>query len=72
MVTLSSERNCGKGRWCNVLHIAPGADQDEFCRRAEGIAHALALWERHHVRAWLTDEGYDFALLEDFRVVESL
>jgi hypothetical protein len=40
-----------------VLHIAPGADQDEFCRREEGIAEALALGERHHVRAWLADEG---------------
>ena len=55
-----------------VLHIAPGADQDAFCRREEGIAEALALGERHHVRAWLTDEGYDFVLLEDFRLVESL
>jgi hypothetical protein len=50
-----------------VLHIAPGADQYEFGEREEGSAHALALGEHHQVRAWLTDEGYDFVLLEDFR-----
>jgi len=50
-----------------VLHTAPGADQYEFRRRDEGIAQAVALAEREHVRAWLTDEGYDFVLLEDFR-----
>ena len=50
-----------------VLHIAPGADQYEFRRREEGIAQAVALAKREHVRAWLTDEGYDFVLLEDFR-----
>jgi hypothetical protein len=55
-----------------VLHIAPGADQYEFSRREEGIAQALALGERQRVRAWLTDEGYNFVLLEDFRMVESL
>ncbi len=50
-----------------VLHTAPGADQYEFRRREEGIAQAVALAKREHVRAWLTDEGYDFVLLEDFR-----
>ena len=50
-----------------VLHTAPGADQYEFRRRDEGIAQAVALAKREHVRAWLTDEGYDFVLLEDFR-----
>jgi hypothetical protein len=49
-----------------VLHTAPGADQYEFRRREEGIAQAVALAKREHVRAWLTDEGYDFVLLEDF------
>src|SRR6266852_2111397 len=53
-----------------VLYIAPGADQNEFRRRGEAIAQALALGERHYVRAWLTDERYDFLLLEDFRMVE--
>src|SRR5712671_3449547 len=55
-----------------VLHIAPGGDQDEFRRREEGIAQALPLGERHHVRVWLSDEGYDFVLLEDFRMGESV
>jgi hypothetical protein len=55
-----------------VLHIAPGGDQDAFRRREEGIAQALPLGERHHVRVWLSDEGYDFVLLEDFRMVESV
>jgi len=50
-----------------VLHTAPGADQYEFRRREEGIAQAVALAKREHVRAWLTDEGYDFVLLDDFR-----
>ena len=53
-----------------VLHIAPGADQYEFRRRDGAIAQGVALAERQHVRAWLTDEGYDFVLLEDFREVE--
>ena len=50
-----------------VLHTAPGADQYEFRSREEGTAQAVALAKREHVRAWLTDEGYDFVLLEDFR-----
>jgi hypothetical protein len=50
-----------------VLHTAPGADQYEFRRREEGIAQAVALSKSEQVRAWLTDEGYDFVLLEDFR-----
>jgi len=58
------------GTLAYVLHTAPGADQYEFRRREEGIAQALALAKRQCVRAWLTDEGYDFVLLEDFREVE--
>jgi hypothetical protein len=50
----------------------PAGTTCEFRRREEGIAQALPLGERHHVRVWLTDEGYDFVLLEDFRIVESL
>jgi hypothetical protein len=53
-----------------VLHTAPGADQYEFRRRDEGIAQALALAKRQCARAWLTDEGYDFVLLDDFREVD--
>jgi hypothetical protein len=59
-----------RGTLVYVLHTAPGADQYEFRRREGGIAQALALAKRQHVRAWLTDEGYDFVILEDFREVE--
>jgi hypothetical protein len=44
MVTVSSERTSGRNA-VYVLHIAPGADQDAFCRGEEGIAEALALGE---------------------------
>jgi hypothetical protein len=54
-----------------VLDTAPGEDQHVLWMREEAIAKALACAERQHVRAWLTDEGYDFLLLESFRVVES-
>ena len=56
-----------RGTLVYVLHTAPGADQYEFRSREEGTAQAVALAKREHVRAWLTDEGYDFVLLEDFR-----
>ena len=52
-----------------VLHIAPGADQYEFHRRDAAIAQGVVLAERHQVRVWLTDEGYDFVLLENCRVL---
>ena len=55
-----------------VLHTAPGADQYLLRTREEAVAQALTFAKREHVRAWLTDEGYDFVLLEDFRVVESV
>ena len=55
-----------------VLHIAPGADQYEFRRRDSAIARGVSLAERHQVRVWLTDGGYDFVLLEDFRVPASV
>ncbi len=67
IVVLEEKRG---GTLVHVLHTAPGADQYEFRRREEGIAQALALAKRQYVRAWLTDEGYDFVLLEDFREVE--
>jgi hypothetical protein len=50
-----------------VLHTAPGTDQHLLRSRGEAIAEALASAGRQHVRAWLTDEGCDFTLLEDFR-----
>jgi hypothetical protein len=51
-----------------VLHTAPRADQAEFLRREQAIVQAVALARRQDVRAWLTDEGYDFVLLESFRL----
>ena len=61
-----------EGKRVYVLHIAPGADQCVLRTREEAVAQAVAFAKREHVRAWLTDEGYDFTLLEDFRVLESV
>jgi hypothetical protein len=55
-----------------VLHTAPGPDQYELRSRDEAVAQAVTVAKREHVRAWLTDESYDFVLLEDFRAVESV
>ena len=55
-----------------VLHTAPGADQYVLHIRETAVAQAVTFAKREHVRAWLTDEGYDFVLLEDFRVVNSV
>lgn len=54
-----------------VLHTAPGPDQYVVRSRDEAVAQAVTVAKRERVRAWLTDEGYDFLLLDDFRVVES-
>jgi hypothetical protein len=55
-----------------VLHTAPGADQYLLHSREDAIAHAVIWAKRQQVRVWLTDEGYDFRLLEDFRVAASV
>ena len=55
-----------------VLHTAPGADQYLLRSREEAIAQAVIWAKRQQVRVWLTDEGYDFRLLEDFRVAASV
>jgi hypothetical protein len=55
-----------------ALHTAPGADQYLLRTREEAVAQAVTFAGREQVRAWLTDEGYDFVLLEDFRAVESV
>ena len=55
-----------------VLHTAPGADQYVLHSREDAIRQAVTLAKRQSVRAWLTDGDYDFTLLEDFRVVESV
>jgi hypothetical protein len=57
-----------EGTLVYVLHTVPGADQHLLGSRREAIAQALGSAGRQHMRAWLTDEGYDFTLLEDFRV----
>ena len=51
-----------------VLHTAPGADQDLLHSHEEAVAQAVTCAKRESVRAWLTNEGYDCVLLEDFRV----
>ena len=61
-----------EGRRVYVLHTAPGPDQYVLRSREEAVAQALTFAKREQVRAWLTDEGYDFVLLEDFRVVKSV
>ena len=55
-----------------VLHTAPGADQYLLRTREEAVPQAVTFAKREQVRAWLTDERYDFVLLEDFRAVESV
>jgi hypothetical protein len=40
-------------------------------RDTEALAQAVSLARREGVRAWLTDEGYDFVLLEDFRTTDT-
>jgi hypothetical protein len=61
-----------EGTLVYVLHTDPGADQYLLRTREEAVKQALAFAKRERVRAWLTDEGYDFVLLEDFRIVESV
>ena len=55
-----------------VLHTAAGADQYVLRRREEAVAQAVTFAKREGVRAWLTEEGSELALLEDFRIVESV
>ena len=55
-----------------VLHTAPGADQYVLRSRKDAVAQACAVAKHEHVRAWVTDGDYDFTLLEDFRIVESV
>ncbi len=60
------------GSVVDVLHTAPGPDQYVLSTRKEAIAQAATVAKRQGARTWLTDEGYDFMLLEDFRAVESV
>jgi hypothetical protein len=61
-----------EGTMMYVLRTAPGPDQYILRSRDEAVAQAVTVAKREHVRAWVTDECYDFVLLEDFRVVESV
>jgi hypothetical protein len=67
------EEKC-EGTLIYVQYTAPDADQHQCLlpRRGEAVAEARALARRQHKRAWLTDEGNDFRLLEDFRFVTAL
>ena len=69
-IVVREEQQDGKRLF--VLHTAPGADQYVLRAREDAVTQAVTFAKRHQVRAWLTDEGYDFVLLEDFRVVESV
>ena len=68
-VVLEQERR--EGERVYVLHTAPGPDQYVLRSREEAVTQAVTSAKREHVRAWLTDD-YNFTLLEDFRVVESV
>jgi Protein of unknown function (DUF2934) len=61
-----------EGTLAYVLHTASGADQYLLRTCDEAVGQAVTFAKRQHVRAWLTDDGYDFVLLEDFRVMESV
>jgi hypothetical protein len=58
-----------EGMLVYVLHVAPGPDHCLHRTRDEAVAYAIMCATRDCVRAWLTDEGYDFVLLVDFRVM---
>jgi hypothetical protein len=51
-----------------TLRATPRTHHDLVGSRREAIAQARALAKRMSVRAWQSREGYDFTLLEDFRV----
>jgi hypothetical protein len=63
-----------EGALIYILHTVPAADKHQrlLPTRGEAIAEARALARRQQKRAWVTDEGDDFRLLEDFRVVTAI
>jgi hypothetical protein len=64
------QREKREGKRVYVLHTAFGPDQYLLRSRKEAIGKAVTCAKRGRVRAWLGDEGYDFVLLEDFRLGE--
>jgi hypothetical protein len=60
-----------EGTLVYVLHAAHGPDQYVLRTRKEGVAQALAFAGRQGVRAWFTDGGDAFVLLENVGHVES-
>ena len=61
-----------EGKRVYVLHTAPGPDQYVLHSREDAVVQAVMFAKREHVRAWLTDDGYDVVLLGNFRVLESV
>ncbi len=61
-----------EGRFIYILHTATSEDQYLLRSREEAIAQAVAFAKWQCVRTWMTNSNYDFALLEDFRVVASI
>jgi len=67
-IVVQGERREGKRVW--VLHTALGLT-DTCTIRGKTPSRKPSRWQQQ-VRAWVTDGDYDFTLLEDFRVVESV
>lgn len=55
-----------------VLYAAPGPDQYVLRTHEEGVAQALTFAKRQGVRAWFTDGGHAFVLLENVGPVKSI
>ena len=72
MASRSTPEDGDIGKGVYVLHTAPGADQYVLRSREAAVSQAVTFAKREGVRAGLTDAGYEFVLLEDFRVVESV
>jgi hypothetical protein len=69
-VVIRAETRGGKRTY--VLHTMPGEDQYVLASREQAAAQAVAFAKRQRVRAWSTNDGSEFVLLEDCRVVESI
>lgn len=62
-----------EGRESTLVYVqnpAPDVDQHLFRAREEAVEYARAFAKCQHACAWLTDNWFDFVVLEDFRVVE--